>query len=96
MITEDANRAGAAGCLSVPSHPPVIGGVAPTTAMLREILEGVDSRALALVDGEVRPRTDVVGALVPCAATVAIGSPGPLCPRRGRPGNDRHLAQDTR
>jgi 4-hydroxymandelate oxidase len=77
MTTQDANRAGGAGVFVSHQTRQQLAGIAPTSAVLREIVEGVDRRAPLLVDGGVRSGTDVVRALTLGGAAVAIVRPVP-------------------
>lgn len=52
-------------------------GVAPTAAVLRDVVAGVAGRAPVIVDGGIRSGTDVVRALALGASAAAIGRPVP-------------------
>lgn len=78
MTAADALRsldAGAAGIIVSNHARRQLAGVAPTAAVLREVVEGVAGRAPVLVDGGVRSGADVVRALALGAAAVGIGRP---------------------
>lgn len=78
MTAEDAHRAldaGAAGVIVSNHARRQLAGVAPTAAVLGEVVAGVDGRAPVLVDGGIRSGTDVVRALALGASAAAIGRP---------------------
>lgn len=80
MTPEDALRAldaGAAGVFVSNHGRRQVAGVAPTAAVLREIVEAVDDSAPVVVDGGIRSGTDVVRALALGATAVGIGRPIP-------------------
>ena len=80
MTAVDARRAidaGAAGVYVSNHGRRQLAAVAPTAAVLRDVIDGVEGRVPVIVDGGIRSGTDVVRALALGASAVAIGRPVP-------------------
>lgn len=80
MTAEDAVialEAGAAGVFVSNHARRQLAGVAPTAAVLPEIVDAVAGRVPVMIDGGVRSGTDVVRGLALGASAVAIGRPVP-------------------